>query len=173
MGGHTKAFQTWGEADQGWHRLRSTLLIRPAALPEVRGAPPAPQGSTFSGCSRPHPGPGSITPRKGRACASRERRKHRRKPEGGARLCPRGSPSRDTPGLAEARDYRNICPTHKPRAGAIGTAGRRSRRQQWPRRGSPARQTGSREGRQPRRPQASARPGELRRPGGPGAKRAG
>lgn len=70
-----------------------------------------------------------------------------------------GLPLQMTHRARGGQEYRNMSPTAKPRAGAIGAAERRSRRQQWLRRGSPARQTGSREGRQPRRPQPSARPG--------------
>lgn len=84
-------------------------------------SPPVPLGSTFTGFSKPHPAPGSITPSKGRACASHERRKRWRKPEGGARLCSRGSPSSaDTPRLTEARMYRNISSTPHPRQGLLG-----------------------------------------------------
>lgn len=71
--------------------------------------------------------------------------------------------SSDTPGLSKARTERSISLAPQPRAGAIEEAGRR-------RCGSQARPTGSREGRQPRRPQASAPPGGRRRLGGPVAR---
>lgn len=129
-------------------------------------------GLNLLGLPQTPPNPGSITPvREERSCASPERGKRRRKPKGGARLCLRGSrSSADTPGLVKASGERHLSHTQAPRRADRG--GREELVPAAPEPRSPARPTGSREGRQPCRPQASARLGGLHRFGGPGARRA-
>lgn len=116
-------------------RMASSLKHTPHQACCASKGPRCPSTTWFSsssglhllGLPRPHPAFGSITPNRGRAHASRER-KRQRKPEGGARFWPRSSPSpADTPRLAKTRAERGKSLTPQPRAGAIGAAGRRSR----------------------------------------------